>query len=676
MPSRLTRTSARARLQKLRAAIRDHDHRYYVLAQPSIDDEAYDALVRELSELEHLFPDLVTPDSPTQRVGDQPTRTFPPVTHDVPMLSLANTYVEADVTAFDDRVRTGLAPDRPRYVCELKYDGIAVSLVYDDGRLVRGATRGDGTAGDDITANLRTIRAIPLQVPGVKGRIEVRGEAYMRRDDFERMNSEREAAGEKLFVNPRNSAAGTLKLQDPREVAKRPLQFVAYGLRMPLRGPSTHHDGLQKLRAMGFSVSRHLRRCSTVAEIVEFWKEQGAGREALPFDIDGIVVKVDELRHQERLGAIAKSPRWAIAFKFASRKAETRLQDILFQIGRVGTVTPVADLEPVFVGGSTVSRATLHNEEYIRSLDIRVGDTVVVEKGGDVIPKVSGVVLAKRQPGSKVFRFAKRCPSCGSSLFRPEGEANTYCENQQCPAQIRERIRHFSSRGAMDIEGLGDAIVDELVTRGFIRDVADLYALSQRAEDLSELDGWGKRSVANLLDGIEQSRSRSFDRLLFALGIRHVGESVAKLVAEHAGSLERLLSLTHDDFDEVSGIGPRISQSIVHFFADRSNRRLVERLSAAGLVVRAGPRSRPAQGPFAGKTVVLTGGLESLTRDDAKRRIEASGGRVASSVSARTDLVVAGADAGSKLAKARELGIRVIDEAEFLKILEETASEA
>lgn len=676
MPSRPTRASARTRIEKLRAAILAHDHRYYVLAQPSIDDEAYDALVRELTDLEAQFPDLVTPDSPTQRVGGQPIDSFPSVTHDVPMLSLANTYDEADVASFDERVRAGLAPEKPRYVCELKYDGIAVSLIYEDGRFVRGATRGDGTTGDEITANLRTIRSIPLQVKGVKGRIEVRGEAYMRRDDFDRMNAEREAAGEKLFVNPRNSAAGTLKLQDPREVAQRPLHFVAYGLRMTTNAPATHHDSLQTLRSLGFPVSRHVRRCSTVAEIVEFWSEQGAGRDRLPFDIDGVVVKVDDLKHQERLGAIAKSPRWAIAFKFASRKAETRLRDILFQVGRVGTVTPVADLEPVFVGGSTVARATLHNEEYIRSLDIRVGDTVVVEKGGDVIPKVSGVVMAKRPAGARPFRFASRCPSCGSKLYRPEGEANTYCENQQCPAQIRERIRHFSSRGAMDIEGLGEAVVDELVTRGFIKDVADLYMLARRAEELADLDGWGERSVAKLLEGIDRSRTRSFDRLLFALGIRHVGESVAKLVADHAGSLERLLTLSHEDFDDVPGIGPRISESIVHFFADRSNRRLVERLSEAGLVVRAERKTRATSGPFSGKTVVLTGGLERMTRDDAKRRIEEAGGRVASSVSAKTDLVVAGSDAGSKLKKARELGVRVIDEATFLKLLGERITEA
>ena len=676
MPSAPTRTAARARIEKLRDAIRDHDHRYYVLAQPSIDDEAYDALVRELTQLEERFPEFISPDSPTQRVGGQPTKSFPSVTHDVPMLSLANTYDEGDVTAFDERVRAGLAPDTPAYVCELKYDGIAVSLVYEDGRLIRGATRGDGTTGDDITANLRTIRAIPLQINGVKGRIEVRGEAYLRRDDFERMNAEREAAGEKLFVNPRNSAAGTLKLQNPAEVARRPLQFVAYGLRMSHKSPSTHHDSLKRLREMGFPVSRHVRRCTTVADVVAFWQEQERGRDSLPFDIDGVVVKVDDLRHQERLGAIAKSPRWAIAFKFASRKAETCLRNILFQVGRVGTVTPVADLEPVFVGGSTVSRATLHNEEYIRSLDIRIGDTVVVEKGGDVIPKVSGVVLEKRPASTTAFRFARKCPSCGSHLYRPEGEANTYCENVQCPAQIRERIRHFSSRGAMDIEGLGEAIVDELVTKGFIRDVADLYQLAKRGEALAALDGWGERSVAKLLDGIERSTTRSFDRLLFALGIRHVGETVAKLVAEHAGSLDRLLTMTHEDFDEVPGIGPRISESIVHFFADRSNRRLVERLAKAGLTVRAVRRTKTAEGPLAGKTVVLTGGLERLTRDDAKRQIEAAGGRVASSVSSKTDLVVAGADAGSKLTKARSLNIRVIDEATFLDMLGNDAPKA
>ncbi|MEK6649788.1 MAG: NAD-dependent DNA ligase LigA, partial [Bacteroidota bacterium] len=591
------------------------------LAQPSISDEEYDALLRELIDLEEAWPNLVTPDSPTQRVAGQPTKVFPAITHDAPMLSLANTYAEEEVAEFDERVRTLLSPHKPQYVCELKVDGIAVSLTYEDGVFVRGATRGNGTTGDDITANLRTIRAIPLRLPKSAGRIEVRGEVYLRRDDFERMNADRAAAGEKLFVNPRNSAAGTLKLQDPREVARRPLLFVAYGLRVPTGGPATQHACLARLRETGFPVSQHTRRCATVGEIVEFWRMQEAHRDSLPFDIDGVVVKVDSLRHQEVLGAIAKSPRWAIAFKFASRKAETRLNGILFQVGRVGTVTPVADLEPVFVGGSTVSRATLHNEEYIRSMDIRVGDTVVVEKGGDVIPKVSGVVGGKRPAGSKAFRFASRCPACETPLYRPEGEANTYCENSQCPAQIRERIRHFSSRGAMDIEGLGEAVVDELVTHGFIRDAADLYRLAVRGDELAQRNGWGERSVGNLLEALERSKARPFERLLFALGIRHVGETVARLVAEHAGSLERLLALRHEDLDVVPGIGPRIADSIVHFLADRKNRRLVDRLQAAGVTTRSIAKAVRTAGPLAGKTVVLTGTLASMSRDDAKQRI-------------------------------------------------------
>lgn len=669
MPTRPSRADARSRIERLRAALREHDHRYYVLAQPSISDEQYDALIRELLDLEKAWPDLVTEDSPTRRVGGQPTKEFPSVVHDVPMLSLANTYAEEEVVEFDSRVRGSLEPERPHYVCELKVDGIAVSLVYENGVLVRGATRGDGTAGDDITANLRTIRAIPLHLTKTRGRVEVRGEVYMQRKDFERMNADRSAAGEKLFVNPRNSAAGTLKLQDPAEVARRPLLFIAYGLRMASGGPDSQHGNLAKLRELGFPVSQHVRRCSTVAEVVEFWREREEHRDALPFDIDGVVVKVDLIRHQEKLGAIAKSPRWAIAFKFASRKAETRLNGIIFQVGRVGTVTPVADLEPVFVGGSTVSRATLHNEEYIRALDIRVGDTVVVEKGGDVIPKVSGVVAGKRPANARAFRFASRCPACDTALFKPEDEANYYCENPQCPAQVRERIRHFSARGAMDIEGLGEAVVDELVTHGYIRDAADLYELSAKAGRLADRDGWGDRSVQKLLDGIERSKKRPFDRLIFALGIRHVGESVAKLVAEHTGSIDRLLKVRHEDLDEVPGIGPRISESIIHFFSDRKNRSMVDRLKAAGLTVRAEKRVMATSGPLAGKAVVLTGTLESMSRDEASRLIEAAGGRVSSSVSARTDLVVAGVEAGSKLAKARSLGVRVVDEQAFLAMI-------
>ena len=664
--------AARTRAEALRTAIREHDHRYYVLAQPSIADEEYDALLRELQQLETDHPDLVTPDSPTMRVGGAPAKEFPTVTHDIPMLSLANTYSVEEVAEFDKRVRATLGNERPAYACELKYDGIAVSLIYDKGTFVRGATRGDGMRGDDITANLRTIRAIPLRLHGARGiprRLEVRGEVYMRRADFDRMNKERGRAGEKLFVNPRNSASGTLKLLDPREVARRPLLFTAYFLRSEENMPATQTACLDLLRKLGFPVSGQTRRCSSLEDVVAFWKTWEERREEIPFDIDGVVVKVDSLQHQEKLGAIAKSPRWAIAFKFASRKAETRLNSILFQVGRVGTVTPVADLEPVFVGGSTVRRATLHNEEYIRALDIRVGDTVVVEKGGDVIPKVSAVVLDKRPKGAKKFSFAAACPACGTEIFKPEDEATYYCENSRCPAQVRERIRHFGSRGAMDIEGLGEAVVDTLVGGKFVRDVSDLYRLSSQRAKLEAVDGWGKKSVQNLLDGIERSKQQPFERVLFAFGIRHVGESVAQLVARHATSLDRLLNMTREDLEEVSGIGPQIADSIVHFFADRSNRALVERLQSAGLTTKVKYLPKKAGTQFTGMTVVLTGTLSSMTRDEAKQKIEERGGRIASSVSKKTSLVVAGTDAGSKLDTARTLGIRVVDENAFLKML-------
>ncbi|MCU0411638.1 MAG: NAD-dependent DNA ligase LigA [Bacteroidetes bacterium] len=662
--------SAAKTIEELRHSILEHDYRYYVLAQPTITDEEYDKLLRQLQDLESRHPHLVTPDSPTQRVGGQPTREFPTVTHAVPMLSLANTYNEEDVREFDRRVREGLSAPY-RYVAELKFDGIAISLVYEDGLLVRGATRGDGTRGDDITANLRTIRSIPLRLRSVKNAfrsIEVRGEVYMRRDDFERLNAEREAAGERLLINPRNTAAGTLKLQDPQVVATRPLQFSAYYLRADGVTLSSHHANLQILRDLGFPVSEHTKICPTIDSVIEYWRAWEAKRDSLPYDIDGIVVKVDALAHQQELGAIAKSPRWAVAFKFASRSATTRLNDILFQVGRTGTVTPVAGLEPVFVGGSTVSRATLHNEDYIADLDIRIGDTVVVEKGGDVIPKVSGVVAEKRPASARRFRFATRCPECGSRLFRPEGEANHYCENSDCPAQVRGRIEHFASRTAMDIEGLGEAAIDQFVDQGLLHTIGDAYDLHAQREALMRLERWGKKSVQNLLDAIEASKQRPFSRVLFALGIRHVGAGVAQLLARQFPTIDLLLKARKPELEQVSGIGPRIADSVERFFADEHNRALVNRLRAAGVTMQE-ERRADTTGPLNGKTVVLTGTLTSMTRDEAKERIEDLGGKTTSSVSKNTDFVVAGAEAGSKLTKARELGVRVLEEEEFLRLL-------
>ena len=660
------------RIESLRAQLREHDYRYYVLAQPTISDQEYDRLMRELMDLEGANPGTITRDSPSQRVGGQPTKEFQTVTHAIPMLSLSNTYNEDEVKDFDRRVRSALGAEQFRYVGELKFDGVAVSLLFKNGVFVRGATRGDGTQGDDITQNLRTIRSIPLKVMGNKKgmeEFEVRGEVYMRRQDFRTMNEERERAGEKLFINPRNSAAGTLKLQDPRIVAGRPLNFVAYYLRAPEAKRSGHYDNLKILRELGFPVSEHTKICRDAGAVVEYWRNWEQRRDTLPYDIDGVVVKVDSLDQQNRLGMIAKSPRWAIAFKFAARQATTVLKEIRFQVGRVGTITPVADLEPVFVGGSTVSRATLHNEDYIKELDIRPGDTVVVEKGGDVIPKVSSVVKEQRRPGTKPFLMPGKCPECGSRISRPEEEANYYCENSECPAQIRARIEHFAHRGAMDIEGLGEAVADQLVSLEFIHNYADLYELHKHRGKLVDLDRWGEKSVENLLEAIEVSKQKPFGRVLFALGIRHVGASVAQLLVNEFRSMDTFMDASHDDLQIVQGVGPQIADSVRRFMDDRHNRRIIERLKKAGLRLEDKERRVIRQSPLNGKTLVLTGTLSSLSREEAKQRIEELGGHVASSVSNKTDYVVVGADAGSKFDKAEKLGVRTIDENEFTKLL-------
>jgi len=666
---------AHATLQKrageLRARLRDHDHRYYVLAEPTISDEEYDRLMRELATLEKQYPDLKTPDSPTQRVGGALTKEFEAVTHSVPMLSLSNTYSEEEVREFDKRVSGGLNGEAYTYVCELKVDGVAVSLLYREGILVRGATRGDGVQGDDITQNLKTVRSIPLSVRSEAkdlGEFEVRGEVFMTKNDFERMNKGREKMGDRLFVNPRNSTAGTLKLQDSKIVAQRPLKFISHYLRAPQSALVSHNESLRLMKKLGFPVSEHSRHCKTIEHVIEYWKQWEQRRDELPYDIDGIVVKVDDLRQQDGLGAIAKSPRWAIAFKFASRKQETVLRDILLQVGRVGTITPVADLEPVFVGGSTVSRATLHNEDYIKELDIRIGDVVVVEKGGDVIPKVSAAVKEKRKRGLRVFRMPSTCPECGSTISRPENEANYYCENTECPAQVKARIEHFAHRGAMDIEGLGEAVVDQFVSLGYLRNYADLYDLHQRKEELLQLDRWGKKSVENLLEAIEGSKKRPFFRLLFAVGIRHVGAGVAQLLANHFRSVDALIRASEDDLDHVQGVGPQIAESIGRFFADSHNRRLVERLRKAGLQFEEKPPRRTSS-HLSDKVFVLTGTLGSMTRDEAKESIERLGGKVVSTVSGNTDYVVVGADAGSKLQKAKNLGVKLLQEDEFLQLV-------
>lgn len=654
------------RVEQLRRELLEHDYRYYVLAEPTISDEEYDRLMRELQELEAHYPELQSPDSPTQRVGGQPTKEFPTVTHDPPMLSLANSYSEEEIREFDRRVRSLLGRETPQYVAELKFDGVAIALRYRDGVFVQGATRGDGTTGDDITANLRTIRMLPLRLRNPERRflnIEVRGEAFMDKADFEEMNRQRAAAGEKLFINPRNSTAGTLKLQDPRIVATRPIKMFAYYLLAPDAGLTSHYENLKILRRLGFPVNEHTRLCRTIEEVIAFWKEWEPKRDSLPYDIDGVVVKVDSLAQQAKLGSIAKSPRWAIAFKFASRKAETLLKDIILQVGRVGTLTPVADLQPVFVGGTTVSRASLYNMDYINELDLRIGDTVIVEKGGDVIPKVTEVVLSKRPPNAVRYTMPKNCPECGSPLFKPEGEVNYYCENSECPAQVKGRIEHFASRGAMDIEGLGEAVVEQLVGLGWVRNCADLYSLHRHRDEMIELERWGEKSTQNLLDAIEESKKRPFHRVLYALGIRHVGQGVAQLLVEHFPSIEALQKATVEDLQSINGIGPQIAESVVRFFTERHNREIIRRLKEAGVTMSA-PTTR-RKGKLSGLTFVLTGALPTYTREQAKQLIEEHGGRVASSVSKNVNYVLVGEEAGSKLEKAKKLGIRTITEEEF-----------
>jgi DNA ligase (NAD+) len=654
----------------LRRALHEHDYRYYTLAQPTIADEQYDKLMRELLDLEAHYPDLYSSDSPTQRVGGAPTRVFATVTHSPPMLSLANSYSEEEIREFDRRVRGLLENQTPEYVAELKFDGVAIALKYREGAFTGGATRGDGTHGDDITQNLKTVRSLPLRLrtsdPTLMN-IEVRGEVYMERKDFERLNRQQAEAGEKMFINPRNTTAGTLKLQDPKIVATRPLKVFAYALIAPDGTLSSHNQSLQKLKRLGLPVSQEARLCKNIDHVIEYWMEWEKKRDTLPYDIDGVVVKVDSLHQQKLLGSIAKSPRWAIAFKFTSRKVETRLNRITLQVGRVGTITPVAELEPVFLGGTTVSRATLHNTDYITELDLRKGDTVIVEKGGDVIPKVTGIVEGKRPSGTAPFMMPEKCPECGSRVYRSEGEANYFCENAECPAQIKGRIEHFAHRGAMDIEGLGEAVVEQLVALALVKNHADLYSLHKHKKTLIDLDRWGEKSTQNLLDAIEKSKKQPFHRVLFALGIRHVGQGIAQVVAENFPSIDSLRHATEEELQSTSGIGPRIAGSIVRFFGEKHNREIIRRLKDAGVSLE-GSRRKEA-GKLSGKVFVLTGTLPSYGREEAKRLIEENGGRVASGASKNVTHVLAGEDTGSKLKKAKQLGIRIISEQEFKSMI-------
>lgn len=660
--------SAAARVDELRALLRHHDRRYYVENDPEISDFEYDKLVAELTHLEEVHPDLVTPDSPTQRVSGVPTDGFETVEHAVPMLSLDNTYSADELREFDGRVRGRLPSEDVAYVVELKLDGVSVSLVYRDGALVRGATRGDGARGDDVTANIRTIRSIPLRLdpPHDHASVEVRGEVFMPRAGFERLNHERKRSGEQPFANPRNAAAGSLKLLDPAEAGRRPLDAFFYQL---FGGAvATQHEATHVMREMGLRVNPETVLCPDIDAVVgrvEEWERRRAG---LDYDTDGMVIKIDSLEQQARLDATTKSPRWGIAYKFPAQSATTVVRGIVVQVGRTGKLTPVAILDPVTVSGSTVSRATLHNQDEVDRLDVRVGDAVLIEKGGEVIPKVVKIIPGQRTGRPRRFRMPERCPVCGEPVARPEGEVDVRCANVACPAQVKRSIEHFASRGAMDIEGLGTALVEQLVDAGLVEDYGDVYALE--ADELASLDRMGERSSANLVRAIGESRKRPFANVLFALGIRHVGARVARVLAEHYPSMKALRAATEPELSQVPEVGPVIASSVAAFLGTSRNRKVIDKLVKAGVNMK--DAARPGAGaPLAGKTIVLTGALESMTRQEAAEAIVRAGGRVASAVSSRTDFVVVGSDPGSKSRRAVELGVETIDERAFRALLGE-----
>ncbi|MCR6653844.1 MAG: NAD-dependent DNA ligase LigA [Cellvibrionaceae bacterium] len=665
------------RMQQLRQELLHHSHRYYVLDDPEIPDAEYDRLMRELQELEERFPDWVTADSPTQRVGGVALSAFAEVTHLRPMLSLDNALNADEFIAFDKRVRDRLRTQEPiEYACEPKYDGIAISLLYRNGVLERAATRGDGSVGEDVTLNVRTIKSVPLRLlgQGYPDLLEVRGEIYMTKSGFNEMNRKAQESGGKSFINPRNAAAGSLRQLDPKLTAQRPLTLCAYGVGEVEGGslPQYHTAILQRLADWGFAVSRDVASARGVEECLAFHKMLQEKRPSLPYDIDGIVFKVNSLELQTTLGFVAKAPRWAVAFKFPAQEEMTVLRAVEFQVGRTGSITPVARLEPVFVGGVTVSNATLHNSDEIARLGVKVGDTVIIRRAGDVIPQVVSVVMSKRPDDARDIQFPAQCPVCSSPVARVEGEAAVRCTGGLiCPAQRKEAIKHYASRQAMDIEGLGEKLVDALVEKGMIASMEDLYELT--LEQLAGLERMGQKSAQNLLDALAHSKSTTLPKFLFALGIRDVGQATATTLAKHFGSLERLLEADEASLQEVQDVGPVVAKRVATFFADARNLQVIQGLRAHGvhwLDLEVVPQEAL---PLAGKTYVLTGNLESMTRDDAKARLEALGAKVSGSVSGKTDCVVAGPGAGSKLSKAESLGIRVIDETAFLQLLEQLA---
>ena len=663
--------AAKIRIDELRREIERHNRLYYVLDRPEITDAEYDRLFRDLFELESRFPDLVTPDSPTQRVGGAPLEKFAQVTHRIPMLSLDNAFNEEDMRDFDERVKRELALPSDReleYVCEPKMDGLAVSLAYERGEFTIGATRGDGTTGEDVTQNLRTVKSLPLRlaVHQPPPLFEVRGEVFLPLEAFQRMNREREENGEEPFANPRNAAAGSIRQLDPRITARRPLAIFSYAPGALKGMEFTSHDQfLKTIGQWGLPVNPLTRKVRGLDAVYAYHREMEEKREALPYEIDGVVVKIDSFSLQRELGEKTRMPKWAIAWKFPPRQAETVVEDIVPQVGRTGVITPTAHLRPVEVSGVTVSRATLHNWEEMERKDIRIGDTVVIERAGDVIPAVVRVITEKRTGREKTLPIPGTCPECGSEVVKIPGEVAVRCLGLSCPAQIRETIIHFASRHAMDIDGMGDRYVEQLLRLGLVKNVADLYYLTK--DDFMRFERMGDKLADNLLGAIAASRERELSRFIYALGIRHVGEQTAKLLANAFGSMEQLERATEEELLTIREIGPQVAESIRTFFHNRNNIEVIGRMFAAG--VRPTVEEKKVGGRFTGKTFVFTGALTRFTRDDAKRMVEIEGGHAAGSVSKKTDFVVAGAEAGSKLEKARALGVNVLTEDEFLKML-------
>ncbi|BCG08510.1 NAD-dependent DNA ligase LigA [Buttiauxella agrestis] len=663
-------------ITQLRTTLRHHEYLYHVLDNPEIPDAEYDRLMGELRALEEAHPDLITPDSPTQRVGAAPLSEFTQIRHEVPMLSLDNVFDEASYLAFNKRIQDRLkSTEAVTFCCELKLDGLAVSLLYEDGVLISAATRGDGTTGENITANVRTIRAIPLKLRGenIPRRLEVRGEVFLPQAGFEKINEEARRTGGKIFANPRNAAAGSLRQLDPRITAKRPLTFFCYGVGVLEGGelPASHHGRLQQFKEWGLPVSDRIRLCNTAEEVLAFYHQVEAERPTLGFDIDGVVIKVDSLALQETLGFVARAPRWAVAFKFPAQEQMTFVRDVEFQVGRTGAITPVARLEPVQVAGVLVSNATLHNADEIERLGLRIGDRVVIRRAGDVIPQVVGVVESERPENTTEIVFPAHCPVCGSDVERVEGEAVARCTGGLiCGAQRKEALKHFVSRRALDVDGMGDKIIDQLVEKEYVHTAADLFKLTPGK--LTGLDRMGPKSAQNVVDALAKSKETTFARFLYALGIREVGEATAANLAAYFGTLDALVAAGVEDLQKVPDVGIVVATHVFNFFAEDSNREVIRQLTEEAGVHWPAPvviNAEEIDSPFAGKTVVLTGSLSIMSRDDAKARLIELGAKVAGSVSKKTDLVIAGEAAGSKLVKAQELGIEVIDEAEMIRLL-------